>query len=102
MAHTDPAAEQETPTPEPWRYGPNLAYPVGVYWIQGADGHDIADTVMGEADAKLMTQAPALLAALDDCQKHIVALTSLGPGDVDIDAARASASAARTVIEEAS
>lgn len=42
-----------------------------------------------------------LVTAADACQKHIDALTSLGPGDVDIDGARASAHAARTIMAQA-
>lgn len=41
-----------------------------------------------------------LIAALEECAKHIVALTSLGPGDINIDAARASAAAAQAAIRK--
>jgi hypothetical protein len=58
MAHTG------EPTPGPWRYGPNLAQPVGVYWIQASDGEDITDAVQGEENAKLIAQAPVLMEAL--------------------------------------
>jgi hypothetical protein len=56
-------ADRAEHTPGPWRYGPNLAQPVGVYWIQASDGEDITDAVQGEENAKVMTEAPNLLAA---------------------------------------
>lgn len=42
-----------------------------------------------------------ILVALAACQRHINALTSLGPGCVDIDAARAAAATAGKLVAKA-